>query len=99
MSRYLRVASWLAPIMGALTLLTEYADQFPTPPFWGTLVSLPLLPGTLGYVLVTGDIHGWHPGPIGAGGRIAVVACFTTLWWTVVGARLTRRRREKSGNS
>ena len=91
---YLKFVSWLAPVVVGLTLLMEYVDRLPNPPFWSSLVVLPLIPGYLVYVLVTGDIHGWYPGPIGVGGRVAVVSICTTLVWALLVWRLTKRTRE-----
>ena len=98
MGAYLKILSWLAPVAVGLTLLMEYADRLPNPPFWGSLVALPLLPGYLIYVLTTGDIHGWHPGPIGIGGRVAVVSTFNTLIWALLVWRLTKRTRQATNN-
>ena len=91
MRAYLKIVSWLAPEVVGFTLLIEYTDRLPNPPFWGSLVVVPLLPSYLVYVLVTGNIHGWYPGPIGVGGRVAVVSVFTTLVWALLVWRLTKR--------
>jgi hypothetical protein len=82
-----------------LTLLMEHADRLPNSPFWSSLVVLPLLPGYLVYLLVTGDIHGWYPGPIGVGGRVTVVSTFSTLIWALLAWHLTKRTREASNKA
>ena len=46
------------------------------------------------YILVTGDIHGWKPGPIGFDGRVAVVSISNTLIWALVVWFLTKRTRQ-----
>lgn len=56
---------------------------------------LPLMPGFLVYVLVTGDIHGWQPGPIGQGGRIIVTILGSWIFWTPLVYWLCNRRRKR----
>jgi hypothetical protein len=51
----------------ALAITTTVEDVFDS----GVFVILSM-PGFIVYVLLTGDIHGWQPGPIGQGGRIVV---------------------------
>jgi hypothetical protein len=46
------------------------------------LLLIPSMPGFLIYVLVTGDIHGWQPGPIGQAGRIVVATLGSWIFWT-----------------
>ena len=43
---------------------------------------VPLMPGYIIYILLTGDIHGWQPGPIGQSGRIIVTLIGSWLFWT-----------------
>ena len=93
MKAYLKMVSWLAPLVLAFVLLSEYHKQIP-PPFWVSLITYPLLPGYMVYILVTGDIHGWKPGPIGFDGRVAVVSISNTLIWALVVWFLTKRTRQ-----
>jgi hypothetical protein len=41
-------------------------------------------PGFIVYVLTTGDIHGWKPGPIGLAGRVIVTALGSWTFWFLV---------------
>jgi hypothetical protein len=47
----------------------------------GVLI-IPSMPGFILYVLLTGDIHGWQPGPIGQAGRIIVTTLGSWVFWT-----------------
>lgn len=49
--------------------------------FLGVLIG-PSMPGFLVYVLATGDIHGWQPGPIGQARRIIVTTVGSWIFWT-----------------
>lgn len=68
-----------------LTITTTTADILDTnnsdSGFLGLLIA-PSMPGFIVYVLVTGDIHGWQPGPIGQSGRIIVTTLGSWVFWT-----------------
>lgn len=68
-----------------LTITTTAGDILDTNNSGSALVGLlivPSIPGFLVYVLVTGDIHGWQPGPIGQVGRIIVTTLGAWIFWT-----------------
>ena len=62
------------------------------------LFIIPSIPGFLVYVMVTGDIHGWQPGPIGQVGRIVVTALGSWLFSTPLINWVSKRRNRKSKN-
>jgi len=62
------------------------------------LFIIPSIPGFLVYVLVTGDIHGWQPGPIGQVGRIIVTTLGSWIFWTPLINWIYKRRNRKSKN-
>ncbi len=78
-----------------LTLTTTVGDIWETnasrmsvhkePPssFLGALL-IPSIPGYLVYIVMTGDLHGWRPGPIGQVGRIAVMTLGSWIFWTPI---------------
>jgi hypothetical protein len=71
-------------VLGIITLVTVISDLMESKGD-DTLIGifmLPLFPGFIIYTLVTGDIHGWQPGPIGQWGRILVTALGSWLFWT-----------------
>jgi hypothetical protein len=57
------------------------------------MLMIPLMPGFLIYVLVTGDIHGSQPGPVGQGGWIIVTILGSWIFWTPLVYRLYKKRR------
>ena len=60
------------------------------------LLTLPSMPGFFIYVLVTGDIHGWQPGPIGQAGRIAVTTLGSWIFWTPVIYWIYKKARKEN---
>lgn len=79
----------------ALALTTTIADILDTnhsdSAFLGMLI-IPSMPGFIIYVLVTGDIHGWQPGPIGQAGRIIVTTLGSWIFWTPLIYWIYKRR-------
>ena len=75
----------IAAALLVLAILTTTGDILETNDidngFVGLLL-LPSMPGFLIYVLLTGDIHGWQPGPIGQAGRIIVSTIGAWVFWT-----------------
>ena len=77
-------------VIAGVTLLvlattTTIADVLDTNNSDGVLVTvliIPSMPGFLLYVLITGDIHGWQPGPIRQAGRIIVTTLGSWVFWT-----------------
>jgi hypothetical protein len=92
MIRLVKVLLVLVPLVVALTLLSEHLDRVHNHGLVGALLVLPLLLGYLGYMITTGDMHGWQPGPIGYAGRVALVSVFNILFWSLVFFRLTKSR-------
>jgi hypothetical protein len=94
MGRRVKVVSVVALVVIALTLLSENIPDslFIGPIDIAALICLPLLPGYIVYIIVTGDIHGWQPGPIGYGGRVAVSSFFNVLFWLPIVFRLRKRK-------
>jgi hypothetical protein len=57
-----------------------------------------LFPGFIIYIISTGDIHGWQPGPIGQLGRVIVTALGAWLCWSIIAMAIYQAkkiRREK----
>ena len=87
--RQLKRRFWVIAILTLLVLATTTttADILDTnhseSAFLGVLI-LPSMPGFVLYVLVTGDIHGWQPGPIGQAGRIIVTTLGSWIFWTPI---------------
>jgi hypothetical protein len=73
-----------------LTITTTIADVFDS-----GLFILPSTPGFIIYVLVTGDIHGWQPGPIGQAGRIIVTTLGSWIFWTPLIYLIYKRRLKR----
>ncbi len=73
-----------------LTITTTIADVFDS-----GLFIIPSMPGFIIYVLVTGDIHGWQPGPIGQAGRIIVTTLGSWIFWTPLIYWIYKRRLKK----
>ena len=93
MNRRLKIFCFVALAVISLTVLTE---SLPTPTFIGPIdtsfLTLPLMPGYIVYIIITGDIHGSQPGPIGFGGRVAVSSFFNILFWLFVVFKLTKKK-------
>ncbi|MEO9805784.1 MAG: hypothetical protein ABJF04_21180 [Reichenbachiella sp.] len=73
----------LVGLMSSLAYLLEYLEKKNEDSILGFLW-LFLLPGLILYVLVTGDIHGWQPGPIGERGRILVTGFGSAFFWSII---------------
>jgi hypothetical protein len=73
-----------------LTITTTIADAFDS-----GLFIIPSMPGFIIYVLVTGDVHGWQPGPIGQAGRIIVTTLGSWIFWTPLIYWIYKRRLKK----
>ncbi len=55
-----------------------------------------LVPGFILYVIATGDIHGWQPGPIDQSGRVLVTGFGSAIFWSTFIYFIYRRRIRKS---
>jgi hypothetical protein len=73
-----------------LTITTTIADVFDL-----GLFIMPSMPGFVIYVLVTGDIHGWQPGPIAQAGRIIVTTLGSWVFWTPLIYWIYKKRLKK----
>ena len=96
MKALLRTLLIVLPLVIALTSLNEYLDGMDYHGIFSMPLALPLLPGYLVYIITTGDIHGWRPGPIGVVGRVMVSGVANALFWSFILARLLRRSRAKN---
>ena len=85
-----------------LTITTTIGDMLDTNNSESGLVGIlivPSIPGFILYVLVTGDIHGWQPGPIGQVGRIIVVTLGAWTFWTPLIYWIYKRRQRNKNNT
>lgn len=89
--KFLMIALGLLVGLTTLTLVLEYLDSKEIGDAWLIIPGLILMPGFIIYVLVTGDIHGWKPGPIGQEGRLIVTILGSWLVWTPVAYFIYRR--------
>ena len=96
MKAFFKTLLVVLPLVIGLTLFNEYLDGRDYHGVFSVPFVLPLLPGYLVYIITTGDIHGWRPGPIGVSGRIIVSGVANALFWTFILARLLKRSRAKS---
>jgi hypothetical protein len=74
-----------------LTYLLEYLERNEQDAYLGFLWIL-IMPGFFLYVILTGDIHGWQPGPIGQLGRVLVTGFGSAIFWSVVYYFIAKRR-------
>ncbi len=91
-TKLLLVLVSLTCILSSLTYLLEYLEANEQDAYLGFLWIL-VMPGFLLYVIVTGDIHGWQPGPIGQLGRVLVTGFGSAIFWTVIYYFIARRRK------
>jgi hypothetical protein len=77
-------------VLIVLTITTTIGDVFGS-----ALFIFPSIPGFIVYVLVTADIHGWQPGPIGQAGRIIVTTLGSWIFWTPLIYWIYKRRLKK----
>jgi hypothetical protein len=80
--------------LSALAYGLEYLEKIEKDSYVSFLWIL-LMPGFILYVTVTGDIHGWQPGPIGQFGRVLVTGFGSALFWTTIWYFIARRRIKK----
>ena len=81
MKRFLKIAVVSVIILIPITLFVEESHGHSS---LASILSYFTVPGYFLYIIVTGDIHGWKPGPIGEGGRMAVAILGSTFFWTPV---------------
>jgi hypothetical protein len=81
------IALFILIILSITTTIEDVTDS--------GLFIIPSIPGFIIYVLVTGDIHGWQPGPIGQAGRIVVTTLGSWIFWTPVIYWIYKRRRKR----
>ena len=96
MKAFFKTLLVVLPLVIGLTLFNEYLDGRDYHGVFSVPLVLLLLPGYLVYIITTGDIHGWRPGPIGVSGRIIVSGVANALFWTFILARLLKRSRAKN---
>lgn len=77
--------------LSTLTYILEYLERNEQDAYLGFLWIL-VMPGFVLYVLVTGDIHGWQPGPIGQLGRVLVTGFGSAIFWSLIYYFIAKRR-------
>jgi hypothetical protein len=90
-NKFWLIALGLLAGLTGLTLLLEYLESRVVHDSWMTIPYLPIMPGFFIYVIITGDIHGWKPGPIGQEGRIIVTIIASWVVWTLIAYVVCRR--------
>ena len=70
-------------ILSLLAYLLEYLESIGKDSFL-VFLWIFLMPGFILYVIVTGDIHGWQPGPIGQYRRVLVTGFGSTVFWLLL---------------
>ena len=70
-------------VLTPITILSDVMESKGDDALMGIFM-LPLMPGFIIYIIVTGDIHGWQPGPIGQWGRIIVTILGAWIFWTPI---------------
>ena len=80
-ANFWKIALIVLLVLTPITIVSDMMDSKGDDSVMGIFM-LPLMPGYIIYVLVTGDIHGWQPGPIGQAGRIIVTIIGSWIFWT-----------------
>ena len=80
-SNFWKITLIVLLVLTPITIVSDIMDSKGDDSVMGIFM-LPLMPGYIIYVLVTGDIHGWQPGPIGQSGRIIVTVIGSWIFWT-----------------
>jgi hypothetical protein len=93
-SRFWTIALWTLLILTATTTIGDILDTNDNG--LAGLFLIPSMPGYIFYVIVTGDIHGWQPGPIGQVGRIAVTTIGSWIFWTPLINWIIKKRRKRN---
>jgi hypothetical protein len=79
--KFWKIALIVFLVLTPITILSDIMDRKGDDAVMAIFM-VPLMPGYIIYVLVTGDIHGWQPGPIGQSGRIIVTIIGSWIFWT-----------------
>jgi hypothetical protein len=79
--QFWKIALIVFLVLTPITIFSDVMDSKGDDAVLGIFM-VPLMPGYIIYVLVTGDIHGWQPGPIGQSGRIIVTIIGSWIFWT-----------------
>jgi hypothetical protein len=82
-SKFWKVALITLAVLTPITILSDILESKGDDTLMAIFM-LPLMPGFIIYIIVTGDIHGWQPGPIGQGGRIIVTILGAWIFWTPI---------------
>lgn len=97
-NRFWSIALVILLVLTVTTSIGDILDTNHNESGLAGLFMIPSIPGFLVYVLVTGDIHGWQPGPIGQVGRIIVTALGSWIFWTPLINWMFKRRKRKSND-
>jgi hypothetical protein len=71
-------------VLATTTTIEDVLDTNHSDGVWVKVLIIPSMPGFILYMLITGDIHGWQPSPIGQAGRIIVTTLGSWVFWTPV---------------
>lgn len=82
--RFWVIATLTLLVLTTTTIIADFLMQIIVKNAFLGVLLLPSMPGFILFVLVTGDIHGWQPGPIGQAGRIIVTTLGSWTFWTPI---------------
>ena len=97
-NRFWTVALLTLLILTVTTTIADILDTNNSDNVFAGLLIIPSMPGFILYALVTGDIHGWQPGPIGQVGRIVVTTFGAWIFWTPLIYWIYKKRLTKKNN-
>ena len=92
--RFWVIAGVTLLILATTTIIADVLDTNHSDSALVGALIIPSMPGFILYVLITGDIHGWQPGPIGQAGRIIVTTLGSWIFWTPLVYWIYKRLRK-----
>ena len=93
--RFWIIALVMLLILAITTTIADILDTNNSDSVFVGILIIPSMPGFLIYVLTTGDIHGWQPGPIGQSGRIIVCTLGAWIFWLPFAFMIYKRKIKK----